>query len=67
MYIYVICGKATRKKSLGRSRRRQVDNIGMDFGDRGWSDVDWIGLASDRNHWRALVSVVMKHGKPYTS
>jgi hypothetical protein len=26
-----------------------VDNIRMDLGEVGWSDVDWIGLAKDRN------------------
>jgi hypothetical protein len=31
----------------------------MDLGEVGWSDVDWIGLAQDRNRWRALVNVVM--------
>jgi hypothetical protein len=25
----------------------------------GWSDVDWIGLAEDRNRWRALVNSVL--------
>jgi hypothetical protein len=25
-----------------------------------WGDVDWIGLAQDRNRWRALVNSVMK-------
>jgi hypothetical protein len=24
----------------------------------GWSDVDWIGLAQDRNRWRAVVNSV---------
>jgi hypothetical protein len=28
----------------------------MDFGEVGWGDVDWIGLAKDRNRWRALVN-----------
>jgi predicted small integral membrane protein len=28
----------------------------MDLGEVGWGDVDWIGLAKDRNRWRALVS-----------
>jgi hypothetical protein len=23
----------------------------------GWGDVDWIGLAKDRNMWRALVNL----------
>jgi hypothetical protein len=27
----------------------------MDLGEVGWDDVDWIGLAKDRNRWRALV------------
>jgi hypothetical protein len=27
----------------------------MDRGEVGWGDVDWIGLAQDRNRWRALV------------
>jgi hypothetical protein len=26
------------------------------LGELGWSDVDWIGLAKDRNRWRALVN-----------
>jgi hypothetical protein len=26
----------------------------MDLGEVGWCDVDWIGLAQDRNRWRAL-------------
>jgi hypothetical protein len=27
----------------------------MDLGEVGWCDVDWIGLAQDRNRWRALL------------
>jgi hypothetical protein len=33
-----------------------VDNIKMDLGEIGWSGVDWIGLAQDRDKWRALVN-----------
>jgi hypothetical protein len=36
-----------------------VDNIRMDSGEVGWGDVDWIGLAKDRNRWRALVNLVL--------
>jgi hypothetical protein len=25
----------------------------------GWGDVDWIGLAQDRDKWRALVKAVI--------
>jgi hypothetical protein len=31
----------------------------MDLGEVGWGDVDWIGLAKDRNKWRALVNLVL--------
>jgi predicted small integral membrane protein len=36
-----------------------VDNIKVDLLQMGWSDVDWIGLAQDRDKWRALVNAVM--------
>jgi hypothetical protein len=52
-------GKPEGKRPLGRPRRRWVDNIKMDLGEVGWDDVDWIGLARDRNRWRALVNMVM--------
>jgi hypothetical protein len=38
---------------------RWVDNIKMDLGEMGWCHVDWIGLAKDRNMWRALVNSVL--------
>jgi hypothetical protein len=31
----------------------------MDLGEVGWSDVDWIVLAQDRDRWTALVNAVM--------
>jgi hypothetical protein len=46
------------KRSLRRPRRKWVDNIKMDLGEIGWSGVDWIDLAQDRDQWRALVSAV---------
>jgi hypothetical protein len=36
-----------------------VDNIRIDLGEMGWGDVDWIGLAQDRNRRRALVNSVL--------
>jgi hypothetical protein len=53
------CTKPEGKRPLGRPRRRWVDNIRMDLGEVGWSDVDWIGLAQDRIRWRALVNSVL--------
>jgi hypothetical protein len=55
----LLVGKPEGTRPLGRPRCRWVDNIMMDLGDMGWGDVDWIGLAKDRNRWRALVYLVM--------
>jgi hypothetical protein len=52
-------GKPEGKKPLGRPRCRCVDNIRMELGEVGWGDVDWVGLAQDRNRWRALVNSVL--------
>jgi hypothetical protein len=30
----------------------------MDLGEVGWGDVSWIGMAQDRNRWRALMNSV---------
>jgi hypothetical protein len=45
----LLVGKPERKRPLGRPRCRWVDNIRKDLEEVGWSDVDWIGLAKDRN------------------
>jgi transcription termination factor 2 len=42
-------GKPEGKRPLGRPRRRWVDNIRTYLGEVGWGDVDWIGVAQDRN------------------
>jgi hypothetical protein len=55
----LLVGKPEGKRPLGRPRRRCVDNIRMDLGKAGWGDVDWIGLAKDRNRWRVLVNSVL--------
>jgi hypothetical protein len=54
----LLVGKPEGKRPLGRQRCRWEDNIRMDLGEVGWSDVYWIGLAQDRNRWRALVNSV---------
>jgi hypothetical protein len=36
-----------------------VGNTKVDFVETGWGGVDRIGLAQDRNRWRALVNVAM--------
>jgi hypothetical protein len=55
----LLVGKPEGKIPLRRPRCRWVDNIRMDLVEVGWGDVDWIGLAKDRNRWRALVNSVL--------
>jgi hypothetical protein len=51
--------------NLGRRGTRidywweSLDNIRMDLEEVRWGDVNWIGLAQDRNRWRALVNSVL--------
>jgi hypothetical protein len=52
------------KKPLGRPRHRWVDNIRIDLWEMGWGDVEWIGLAQDRNRWRSLVNSVLNPQVP---
>jgi hypothetical protein len=51
--------KPEGKRPLGKPRHRWMYNIRMDLGEMAWTGVDWIGLAQDRNRWRALVYSVM--------
>jgi hypothetical protein len=51
--------KPEGKRPLRRPRHRCVDNVKMDLLEIGWGGVDWIGLAQDRDKWRALVNAVM--------
>jgi hypothetical protein len=55
----LLVGKPEGKRTLGRPRRRCMDNIKMDLLEIGVNVVDWIGLAKDRYRWRALVNSVM--------
>jgi 3-oxoacyl-ACP reductase-like protein len=55
----VLVGKPEGKGPMGRSRRRWEDNIRMDLQEVGCGGVDWIGLAQDRDRWRASVNAGM--------
>jgi hypothetical protein len=60
MNVYrLLVGKPEGKRSLGRPRRKLVDNIKINLEEIGWGGVDWIGLAQDRDKWIALVNAVM--------
>jgi hypothetical protein len=52
----LLVGKAEGR----RSRRGWLDSSSRrDLVEVGWGDVDWIGLAQDRDRWRALVNSVL--------
>jgi hypothetical protein len=55
----LLVGKPEGRRPLGRPRRRWLDNIRMDLVEVGLSDLGWIGLAQDRDRWRALVNSVL--------
>ena len=55
----VLLRKPEGRRTLGRTRRRWVDNIRLDLQEVGCGYMDWIGLAQDRDKWRTLVSAVM--------
>jgi hypothetical protein len=52
-------GKLEGRRPLEIPRGRWVDNIRIDLVEVGWGDVDWIGLAQDRDRCRALVNSVL--------
>jgi hypothetical protein len=56
---YRLLGKPEERTPLGRPRHRWVDNIKMDLRERELDDMHWIGLAQDRDKWRALVNAIM--------
>jgi hypothetical protein len=55
----LLVGEPEENTPLRRPRRRRVYNIKMNLGQIGWGDVDWIGLAQDRDKWRDLVNTAM--------
>jgi hypothetical protein len=46
-------------RPLEKPRRKWVDNIEIDLREIGWVVMDWIDLAQDRDHWRALAKTIM--------
>jgi hypothetical protein len=55
----LLVGKPEGRRPLERRRRKWLDKIRMDLVEVGWGDVDWIGLAQDKDRWRALVKSVL--------
>jgi hypothetical protein len=55
----LLVGNPEGKRPLGRPKRSWMDNIKMYLLEIVCGGVDWIGLALDRDKWRALVNAVM--------
>jgi hypothetical protein len=46
------------KRPLERLRPRLEYNIKTDFTETGWSSMDWIHLAQDRDQWQPLENTI---------
>jgi hypothetical protein len=60
----ILVGKSEGKRPLGEPRCRWVDKTEMDIGEIEWDGLDWIDMAQDRDHWRALVNTVLNLRAP---
>jgi hypothetical protein len=60
----IMVGKLEGKRALGRPRHMWEGNVKMDIRTVGWGGIDWIGLAQDRDQWRASVNTVMNLRAP---
>jgi hypothetical protein len=57
--IYMMSSASILRQSLSDNISRQALKYYMIGFEVGWGDVDWIGLAKDRNRWKALVNSVL--------
>ena len=54
-------GTPERNRTLERPKHRWDDNIDMQHQEVRGTDIDWIGLAQDRDRWRKVVCTLMKY------
>jgi hypothetical protein len=60
-------GKPGGTRRLGITRRRSEDKVSMDLQEVGCGCEDWIGLAQERDTWRALLNVMRNLRVPYSA
>jgi hypothetical protein len=58
--VYRLSVGKPEEKILLRPRHRWLDKFRMDLVKIRWDVADWIGLAQNRDKWRALVNAVTK-------
>jgi hypothetical protein len=59
-----VVGKPESKRTLGRLKYVQMDNIKMDLREMDSGGMGWIHLAQGRDRWKALMNKVMNLGFP---
>jgi hypothetical protein len=52
-------GNPEENRSLGRPRRKWVNNIKIYLRETEWGGMDCIDLAQDWDQWRALVNTII--------
>jgi hypothetical protein len=55
----LLVGNREGTRTIRIPRCKCVDNIKIDLEEIGCGDMDWIGLAQDRDKWRTLVNMVI--------
>jgi hypothetical protein len=55
----ILVEKPKVKRPLGRPRHRCVNNIKIDLREIGWSGMECVHLAQDKDQWRTLVNMVL--------
>jgi hypothetical protein len=60
----ILVGKPDGRRTLGRPKRKWVDNIKIHLREIGWGTMDWIDLAQERDQWRALVNTAINFHIP---
>ena len=59
----ILTGKPTRKRPLGKPRRRWKDNIIMELEEIG---INWVDSNLGKDYWGALVNAALNLYKPWS-